>query len=846
MKSATTHVLLGALCALTAAVPANAQKHQKGKDTATPNKDSVAAALAKVAFPAKQESLKPYREIIPVSAITTNGLFKVHKSADKYYFEIPDSLLGRDLLVVSRISRGASDYRPMIMPTYAGDQIGEKVIRFEKSTGNKIFLQTISYKERAADSSSNGLYRSLLNNSLQPIQAAFAIKAVNDSSKSSVIEMTEYLNNDNSVFSFDAALKSLGGLNMMAADRSYIEDVHAYPMNIEIKSIRTYSAKPMPMTNEVKTHTFELNSSIVLLPSIPMQSRFFDPRVGFFADEYVDFDANPQGIKSQSQIWKWRVEPRKEDIEKYKRGELVTPEKPIIIYIDPLTPKKWVPYLIAGVNDWQAAFEAAGFKDAIIAKEAPAEDSTWSIEDARHSVLVYKPSSMANAMGPSIKDPRTGEILETHINWYHNVMDMLYKWYFIQAGAIDKRAQAPQLPDSLMGELIRFVSSHEVGHTLGLRHNWGASSTVPVDSLRSKRWVEENGHTPSIMDYARFNYVAQPEDNIGPKGIFPRIGAYDKWAIEWAYRAFPDTKTAEDETPLLNKMVIAKLAAGKQYFFGIERVPWEPATLNDPRNQREDLGDDAMKAGAYGIANLKRIEKHLMEWTRQPNEDYSKAGEMYEELVKQFYLYMGHVAANIGGVLTTPKTVEQSGPVYEYPSKNKQQRAMAFLQEQLFTTPMWLNDTQLAALTKPGFSVVTDVQKRVLLQLLSADVLDRLSMQETAAGADAYTPAQFLRELKQGIFSELAAHKTIDTYRRGLQRVYVEKLLMMLIPGPQNPYVASPLLSKDGDGLPLVKAHAKALAENIKAAIPLTSDEMTRSHLQDLYDRLDNGLHPRK
>jgi hypothetical protein len=234
-----------------------------------------------------------------------------------------------------------------------------------------------------------------------------------------------------------------------------------------------------------------------------------------------------------------------------------------------------------------------------------------------------------------------------------------------------------------------------------------------------------------------------------------------------------------------------------------------------------------------------------MEWTRQPNEDYSKAGEMYNELVKQFNLYMGHVAANIGGILTTPKTVEQAGPVYEYPSKSKQQRAMAFLQEQLFTTPMWLNDTQLAALTKPGFSVVTDVQKRVLLQLLSADVLDRLSMQENAS-TDAYTSAQFLRELKQGIFSELAAHKTIDTYRRGLQRIYVEKLLMMLIPGPQNPYVASPLLSKDGDGLPLVKAHAKALAENIKAAIPLTTDEMTRSHLQDLYDRLDNGLHPRK
>ena len=846
MKSATTHVLLGALCALTAALPASAQKHQKGKDTPAPNKDSVAAALAKVAFPAKQEALKPYREIIPATAITSDGLFKVHKSNDKYYFEIPDSLLGRDLLIVSRISKGSADYRPMILPTYAGDQIGEKVIRFEKSTGNKIFLQTISYRERAADSSSNGLYRSLQNNNLQAIQAAFAIKAVNDSSRSSVIEMTEYLNNDNSVFFFDAGVKALGGLSMLAADRSYIGDVHAYPTNIEIKSVRTYTGRPMPVTNEVKTYSFELNSSIVLLPSVPMQARFFDPRVGFFADEYTDFDANPQGIKNESLIWKWRLQPRKEDIEKYKRGELVTPEKPIIIYIDPLTPKKWVPYLIAGVNDWQAAFEAAGFKDAIIAKEAPAGDSTWSIEDARHSVLVYKPSSMANAMGPSIKDPRTGEILETHINWYHNVMDMLYKWYFIQAGAIDKRAQAPQLPDSLMGELIRFVSSHEVGHTLGLRHNWGASSTVPVDSLRSKRWVEENGHTPSIMDYARFNYVAQPEDNIGPKGIFPRIGTYDKWAIEWAYRVLPEANTPAAETPLLNKMVIAKLASGKQYFFGIERVPWDQATWYDPRNQREDLGDDAMKAGAYGIANLKRIEKHLMDWTRQPNEDYSKAGEMYNELVKQFDLYMGHAAANIGGILTTPKTVEQAGSIYEFPAKSKQQRAMAFLQEQLFTTPLWLNDTQLASLTKTSFASVTNVQKKVLFQILSPEVLDRLLLQENFEGANAYTAAQFLRELKQGIFSELPAHKTIETYRRGLQRVYAERLLMMITAGPQNPLVPAQSLSKDGDALPLVKAHTKALAENIKAAIPQMTDEMTRNHLQDLYDRLDNGLHPKK
>lgn len=836
MTSATTSVLLGTLCAVATALPAAAQKQQKGKDTSAIKKDSIAAALAKVVFPSKPETLKPYKEIIPPGTITTNGLFKVHQSNDKYFFEIPDSLLGRDMLVVGRISKGSSEFRFM-MGTYTGDQIGEKVIRFEKGSGNKIFLKTISYKERSADSSANGLYRSLMNNNLQSIQAVFGIKAINDSTKSNVIEITDYVNADNSILFFDPVIKNLMGLGMMAPDRSYIEDVHSYPMNVEIKTVRTYNSRPFP-NGEMRTYSFELNSSIVLLPAVPMQPRFFDPRVGFFADEYVNFDANSQGIKSESMIWRWRLEPKEEDLEKYKRGELVTPKHPIVIYIDPLTPKKWVPYLIAGINDWQAAFETAGFKDAIMAKEAPTDDSTWSIEDARHSVLVYKPSNISNAMGPSIKDPRTGEILETHISWYHNVMDVLYKWYFVQAGAIDKRAQAPQLPDSLMGELIRFVSSHEVGHTLGLRHNWGASSTVPVDSLRSKRWVEAHGHTPSIMDYARFNYVAQPEDNIGPKGIFPRIGAYDKWAIEWGYKLVPDAKSAAAETPVLNKRVIDKLASGKQYFFGIEKVPNDVKTYFDPRNQREDLGDDAMKASAYGIANLKRIEKHLMEWTRQPDEDYSRAGEMYMEIVKQFDLYMGHVASQVGGILTTPKTVEQAGAVYEFPTKSKQQRAIAFLNEQLFVTPSWLDDKQLASLTPPGFSAVTAIQKKVLTQLLAPDVMDRLYAQEAFDASKAYTAPQLLQDLKAGVFSELREHKPIDAYRRGLQRVYVERLIAMLLP--------SPAISRDSDVIPLIRAHAKELANAIKAATPQIADVTSRNHLQDLYERLDSGLHPTK
>ncbi|HSC37780.1 MAG TPA: DUF5117 domain-containing protein, partial [Chitinophagaceae bacterium] len=375
-----------------------------------------------------------------------------------------------------------------------------------------------SFLERSKDSTENGLYRSVLNSNLQPIVAAFDVKALSKDSTGVVIDATDYINGDNDVFFFDPLVKKMFSLGGLLPDRSYTEAVSAFPINVEIKTIKTYTR-----TNGAIA-TYGLNSSVVLLPKIPMQARYFDSRVGFFASIFVDYDANPQGVKTQYDIWRWRLEPKPEDVEKYKRGELVEPKTPIVIYIDPATPKKWVPYLLQGINDWQAAFEKAGFKNAIIGKEAPANDPSWSLEDARHSVLVYKPSNIANASGPSVKDPRSGEIMETHINWYHNVMDLLYKWYFIQAAAVDPRARKPRLDDSLMGQLVRFVSSHEVGHTLGLRHNWGSSSTVPVENLRNKAWVEAHGHTPSIMDYARFNYVAQPEDHIGEKGMFPHIG----------------------------------------------------------------------------------------------------------------------------------------------------------------------------------------------------------------------------------------------------------------------------------------------------------------------------------
>jgi hypothetical protein len=414
-----------------------------------------------------------------------------------------------------------------------------------------------------------------------------------------------------------------------------------------------------------------------------MRPRFYDDRVSYINTSFTDFDADPQGVQDVSMVTRWRLDVKPSDLEKYKKGELVEPVKPIIYYIDPATPAKWIPYLIQGVKDWQKAFEKAGFKNAIIARVAPTdhEDSTWSLEDARYSALVYKPSDIPNASGPHVHDPRTGEILESHINWYHNVMRLLRNWYLVQAGAIDPRAHKAVFSDSLMGQLIRFVSSHEVGHTLGLPHNMGASNATPVEKLRDHKWLLANGHTASIMDYARFNYVAQPEDNVGTEGIYPRINDYDNWAIEWGYRIYPDLTEAK-EKELLNKLVIEKNKNPRLRFLHADGM--------DPRAQTEDLGDNAMKAGEYAIKNLKRIIPELPNWLKEDGKDYTTLEEVYNEVLLQFQRYMGHALTNIGGVYTDNKTTDQPGGVYSIVPKTVQKEALSFIQRNLFDTPTWL------------------------------------------------------------------------------------------------------------------------------------------------------------
>ncbi|MFL5786822.1 MAG: zinc-dependent metalloprotease, partial [Flavisolibacter sp.] len=600
---------------------------------------------------------KSYRQVIPSNSKTQKGLLTIHLVDEQYYFEIPFSLFDNDLLVVTRIAKGAIE-----TDTYAGDEITNMVVRFEKGQGNRVLIRKVIFTNYTADSLSP-MYQSVMRSSVFPILSAFPVEAYSPDGLAVVIKANNFILEDNELFSLNVMQKGYNNLSSLAIDKSYISDIQSYSSNIEIGYVKTYTQTNSGMLQIGNTVswsnpvTVEMNTSIILLPEKMMQQRFADPRVGYFYLQEMDYDANPNGIKLRSYIKRWRLEPKPEDLEKYNRGELVEAMKPIVFYIDPATPQKWVPFIILGVNDWNEAFEQAGFKNAIVAKRAPSkvEDSTWSLYEARHSAIVYKPSQIENASGPSIADPRTGEILESHINWYHNVISLIHDWYMVQCGAVDPKAQKMVFDDSLMGQLIRFVVSHEVGHTLGLTHNMRASSTVPVEKLRDKEWVEKNGFCPSIMDYARFNYVAQPEDSIEEKGLMPRIGLYDKWAIEWGYRLLPKFKKSEDELSYLDTLVKSKMQ-NDQYVFGSEH------NWGDPKSQSEDIGDNAMLASSYGIKNLKRILPRLITWTAEPHEGYNQLDKMYKNVQQQYQQYLVHVVTNIFGIYETIKNVNQFGP----------------------------------------------------------------------------------------------------------------------------------------------------------------------------------------
>ncbi|MEB2773706.1 zinc-dependent metalloprotease [Algoriphagus sp. D3-2-R+10] len=783
---------------------------------------------------------KPYKEVITAKAKTKDGLFKVHQIEDKYYYEIPDSLLGRDMLMVTTIAKTADGLG------YGGERTNTQMLRWEKNN-NDIHLKVISVNNYAADSLPIAL--AVKNSNLEPILQKFSIKSLATDSTGTVIEATDLWAKDVQALGLPKGQRTQYKVTRLDADRSYIEHIHTYPINIEARYVMTYIANEPPSNSSTGSITLEMNSSMLLLPMEPMKQRFGDQRVGWFSRSIVDYGADAQKAQSRTFLDRWRLEVKDEDMAKFKAGELVEPKKQIVFYIDPATPTQWIPYLIAGVEDWQVAFEAAGFKNAIVAKLAPTkeEDPDWSPEDARYSVIRYFASDIQNAYGPHVSDPRSGEILESDIGWYHNVMNLLRNWFFIQTAAINPDAQSIKFKDEVMGRLVQFVSSHEVGHTLGLPHNFASSHAYPVEKLRDAAFTKEMGTAPSIMDYARFNYIAQPGDE--GVSLMPNVGPYDKYAVAWGYRPIPDAATPEDELMTLDQWILEK-QGDPVYRYGRQGNSY------DPTAQSEDLGDNSMKASEYGIANLKRIMPNLMEWTAEPDKpykDFDDLEEMYGQVITQFNRYMGHVKTNVGGVSEVYRAVGQDLPVYTHTTKDIQKSAVAFLNSELFTTPEWMMQDDIFARTEDfgALERIRGVQANTLNSVLDLGRLGRVIENEALNGNEAYKITELFDDLRKGIWSELPAGKTIDVHRRALQRAYIERMkYLMTSDGPTIPaafrrYVGTQINASQSDIRPMARGELKILQRDIKSAIARTSDRMSKLHLEDALERVNAILDPK-
>ena len=720
----------------------------------------------------KEKEKKPteYEKLLKKGGTELKGLFTVRHIEDKYYFEVPDSMLKRLILCVTRYTAV-----PQGFGQFAGEEVNQSTIYFEKRDSSSLLMRqyVLSY---LADDKDN-IARTLEKSTIDPIVMSFKVIGRNEAKDAQLVEVTNLFKQDNNLMSFTSAAKTQLKVGGIQGDRTFIDTMKVFPTNIEIITTRTYGSSPAASAaSKTGSVTMGFNTSMVLLPKEPMRKRLWDERVGYFVNTFRQFSDNQTKAQHESFISRYRLVPKNKKA--YLAGKLSEPEKQIVYYIDPSTPKKWIPYLKQGIDDWNVAFEAAGFKNAIIAKEWP-NDSTMSLDDARFSVLRYLPSETENAYGPRIVDPRSGEIIEAHICWFHNVMNLLTKWYMIQCGPLDKRAQTMKFDDKLMGQLIRFVSSHEVGHTLGLRHNMCASNATPVEKLRDKAWVEKNGHTASIMDYARFNYVAQPEDHISEKGLFPRINDYDKWAIKWGYQWRPEFKDEFEEKEKLMKETSKVLNENRRlWFLGGE------GGGDDPRSQTEDLGDNSMKASEYGIKNLKRVMENLLKWTKEENDQYDDLSTMYNEIIGQYRRYYNHVMRNIGGAYLNSPGMEPR----IYMPKDIQREAVQYVGRNIFDAPEWLFPDNIINKVRcsPTYTHNAMVEGAIG-RLLGGYQLMALHVNACTA-KDGYTVAEYLDDLFAEAWKPLNnSNEWKNGQQRTLERLYLAQLNKLINPDEKTP-----------------------------------------------------------
>jgi hypothetical protein len=777
---------------------------------------------------------RPYERVITKEAKSDEGVFTIHTIKEKIYYEIPKSELQKEFLWVSQIAKTT------LGAGYGGQAAGNRVVKWERK-GNRILLRNVLYDVVADPKLPVSRAVQAANN--DTIIMAFNIEALGKN-ESAVIDVTRLFTTEVTEFSARTRLRARG----FDATRSFVEKTKSFPSNIEVEVSQTYTSSPemtpggggapapMPIPNPFaqgmrpgSNATVVMHYSMVKLPENPMMPRLYDERVGYFTIRKTDYGVDEHRAPERRYITRWRLE------KKDPNAELSEPVKPIVYYVDPATPTKWISWIKKGIEDWQPAFEAAGFKNAIIAKEAPSksEDPDWDPEDARYSVIRYLPSTIENASGPHVSDPRTGEILESDIQYYHNVMNLARNWYFLQAGPLDARAKKLPLPDDLMGRLVEYVIAHEVGHTLGFQHNMKASATYPVEKIRNAEWLKTMSHTPTLMDYSRFNYVAQPEDNIPPELLVPQIGPYDKWATMWGYKPIPGAKTPDDEKKMLNEW--AKEQDAKSYL----RFSTINARGSDPGENTEAVGDaDAIVATGLGIKNLKRVADMLLPATSHMGEPYDDLEELYARMLGQWTIELNHVTGIVGGFNSQQKHSGQDGVRFVIVPKERQVAAVRFLNENAFATPSWAVKPEILRRIEPAGALarVNLAQERVLNSLLSNTRFDRLVEQEAIDGAAAYKPADFMSDVRRGIWSELEGGPVrIDVYRRNLQNSYIDLL--------SNKLNVRPAVTDDYRAL--IKAELRDLSAAINVAMPRAVDRQTRAHLADVRDQIAKALDPK-
>ncbi len=775
--------------------------------------------------PKPKKKTPKYSDFVNKKTKTDTGLFSVHETKNKYYYEVPDELLGKEMLLVTRLKEIPASLGGGYVN--AGTKINTQVIVWEKFK-NKLLLKVRSFNAIANDSLP--IYKSVKANNLEPIIYAFDVKTQNPDSTAQLVEVTKFFSSDiKAISGLPASFRRTYRVRRLDPKRSFINSIKSYPKNIEVIQDFTYDADNPPSNRSTNTISIRVNQSMIMLPENPMMPRIFDKRVGYFTVRNVDYSSEALKADAKQYIRRWKLEPK--DPDAYARGELVEPVKPIVYYLDPATPKKLRKYIKQGVDDWQKVFETAGFKNAIMAKYPPSkeEDPEFSMEDVRYSSIRYVASTTRNAVGPSVSDPRTGEIIESDIIWYHNHLRSYRNRYLLETGAANPSARTLDTPEEEIGEMMRMVIAHEVGHALGLPHNMAASYAYPVDSLRSGSFTQKYGIAATIMDYARYNYIAQP----GDKNIrfIRQLGPYDHYSINWGYRVIPNVTTPEQEVKTLDGWIEEK-GDDPIYKFGIQR-----RGSFDPESQTEGIGNDQVKASTYGLKNLKIVAKNLPQWTSDQTNNYGDLAELYGELLVVYSRYAGHVTGVVGGVGEYNKKPVQDGDVYVTVPKAKQKAAMNWLQRNIFATQKWIMPNNILKNIAPsGYAErMSRIQNRQLFGLLNASRLQRL-MNSEVTQINFYSATEMVRDLRRGIFSEANATKNVDVFRRNLQKSFIERMRTLM----------STKNAQNSDLFSIIRGELTILKSQLRNASNRQVNRITKYHYRDCVTRIEDILNPKK